>query len=116
MSKERRAGVVSHHHLMPIDRPVADSCTVFVDRRVALSHGGHPDACRGRAIQLPKEGCLQPGSHSESLYLLRSQRYGSDSLFFESRWENQFSTPDSVKDGFDDGEKTACIRGDERED
>jgi len=31
-------------------------------------------------------------------------------------WKSlRFSTPDSVKDGFDDGEETACIRGDERE-
>jgi len=40
---------------------------------------------------------------------------GSDSLFFESRREGQFGTPDSVKDGDDNGEETACIHGDKRE-
>ena len=44
-----------------------------------------------------------------------SDEISSDSLFFESRRETQFGTPDSVKDGSDDGEETFCIHGDRRE-
>jgi hypothetical protein len=38
-----------------------------------------------------------------------SDDVGSDSLFFDSRRDTSFSSPDSVKDGSDDGEGTACI-------
>jgi len=43
-----------------------------------------------------------------------SDEVSSDSLFFESRRDNQFGSPDSVKDGSDDGEETVCIRRDGR--
>ena len=45
-----------------------------------------------------------------------SDDVSSDSLFFESRQDTQFGSPDSVKDGSDDGEETVCTQRDRRED
>ena len=39
----------------------------------------------------------------------------SDSLFFESRQDTQFGTPESAKDGSDDGKETVYIHGDGRD-
>jgi len=87
-------------------------------------------------VSIPQTHTTSPGSDTQSTHSLPSQQgttqsgyvtshcshtpvtgdeVGSDSIFFEPRRETQFGSPDSVKDGSDDGKETVRIRSDGRE-